>query len=46
VRDWYRILAYRLDGAGRCRRCGTKLAGRYAEKAESFGARRIPVVIG
>lgn len=46
VRDWYRILAYRLDEAGRCRRCQTKLAGRYARRAESFGAKRIPVVIG
>jgi pyruvate formate lyase activating enzyme len=46
VRDWYRILSYRLDANGRCSKCGGKVAGRYAAKAESFGARRIPVVIG
>jgi len=45
VRDWYQILAYRLDAKGCCQRCGTKLAGRYAAERESFGARRIPVVI-
>jgi pyruvate formate lyase activating enzyme len=46
VRDWYQILAYRVDAAGRCQKCGTKLAGRFAPERESFGARRIPVVIG
>jgi pyruvate formate lyase activating enzyme len=45
VRDWYRLLAYRLDASGRCAKCGTKVAGRYADKPGSFGARRIPVVI-
>ncbi|APR74702.1 Radical SAM, Pyruvate-formate lyase-activating enzyme [Minicystis rosea] len=44
-RDWYQILAYRLDETGQCRGCGTRLAGRYAARAERFGARRIPVVI-
>ncbi len=46
VRDGYRILAYRLDAAGRCAKCGGAVAGRYAERAGGFGARRIPVVIG
>jgi pyruvate formate lyase activating enzyme len=45
VRDWYRILAYRLDAAGRCRACGGAVAGRYAERAGGFGARRVPVLI-
>jgi pyruvate formate lyase activating enzyme len=45
-RDWYRLLAYRLDAAGRCQKCGAPIAGRYGARAESFGARRIPVVIG
>jgi pyruvate formate lyase activating enzyme len=45
VRDWYRILAYRLDASGRCARCGGEVAGRYADRAGTFGARRIPVVI-
>ncbi|MFT3764542.1 MAG: AmmeMemoRadiSam system radical SAM enzyme [Minicystis sp.] len=44
-RDWYSILAYRLNEAGQCQRCGTRIAGRYAARAESFGRRRIPVVI-
>jgi pyruvate formate lyase activating enzyme len=46
VRDWYRILAYRVDAKGRCAKCGQVVAGRYGEKAEGFGARRIPVAIG
>jgi len=45
VRDWYEILAYRLDDHGHCRRCGTPLAGRFEHFASAFGARRIPVPI-
>jgi pyruvate formate lyase activating enzyme len=45
VRDWYRILAYRLDAGGHCVKCMGKVAGHYAEKVGSFGARRIPVMI-
>ena len=44
-RDWYRILGYHLDAAGRCRECGTAIPGRFAERAGNFGARRIPVRI-
>ena len=46
VRDWYRILKYRLDAHGCCGDCGTALAGRFAEAAGSFGAQRIPVRLG
>lgn len=42
-RDWYEILAYRLDDAGHCRKCGTALAGRFEKFGPAFGARRIPV---
>jgi pyruvate formate lyase activating enzyme len=45
VRDWYRILAYRLDASGACAKCGGAMAGRWAERAEGFGPRRIPVRI-
>jgi len=45
TRDWYEILEYRLDSSGRCR-CGAAIPGRYAEKAGSFGRRRVPVVLG
>jgi pyruvate formate lyase activating enzyme len=45
VRDGYRILDYRLDAAGRCARCGGQVAGRWADRAGTFGPRRIPVAI-
>jgi pyruvate formate lyase activating enzyme len=45
-RDWYRILAYRLDARGRCASCGAEVAGRWAERAGRFGPRRIPIAIG
>ncbi len=44
-RDRYEITAYRLDADGRCLACGTKLAGVFAEKAGTWGARRLPVAI-
>ena len=43
VRDWYRILKYRLTPAGNCADCGHPVAGRYGEFAKPFGSRRIPV---
>ncbi|NLT26311.1 MAG: AmmeMemoRadiSam system radical SAM enzyme [Microbacteriaceae bacterium] len=42
-RDWYRLLAYRLDAQGRCTACGTALPGRFGAAAGEFGARRIPI---
>jgi pyruvate formate lyase activating enzyme len=43
TRDWYEIRNYRLDDAGACKECGTRLAGRYQKFGKPFGARRIPV---
>ncbi len=45
-RDWYEILSYRLDAAGRCAACGTAIAGRFAAAPGHFGARRLPVRLG
>ncbi len=42
-RDWYEILHYDLDDAGRCRHCGTAIAGRFEKFGRPFGANRIPV---
>jgi pyruvate formate lyase activating enzyme len=43
VRDWYDIRGYRLDDAGACQSCGTRLAGRFQKFGKPFGPRRIPV---
>jgi pyruvate formate lyase activating enzyme len=43
VRDWHRILNYRVTADGRCRECGGALAGRYGAFEKPFGQRRIPV---
>jgi pyruvate formate lyase activating enzyme len=43
VRDWHRILAYRLTDEGRCRGCGHAIAGRFGRYRGAFGQRRIPV---
>jgi pyruvate formate lyase activating enzyme len=40
-RDWYQLLAYRLDAAGRCLACGTALAGRFDAAPGTFGRRRV-----
>jgi pyruvate formate lyase activating enzyme len=44
-RDWYEILGYALDDSGRCKQCGTAIAGRFGHFAKPFGARRIPVAL-
>ena len=44
VRDWYAMRSYRLDDEGACRKCGTRIPGRYAGPAGHWGARRLPVV--
>jgi pyruvate formate lyase activating enzyme len=47
VRDWYRILDYRIDDAGRCRACHTDVTGRFAAAlGKPFGPRRLPVRLG
>jgi pyruvate formate lyase activating enzyme len=45
VRDWYRLLDYRVSADGRCTECGGALAGRYQafDLKHQFGPRRIPV---
>lgn len=37
-RDWYRINQYRLDKDGMCPKCGTAIAGRFAEGVGRFGS--------
>jgi len=46
ARDWYQLLDYRLDAAGRCAACGTAIAGRFDAAPGHFGRRRIPVRFG
>ena len=43
VREWYELIAYRLDAEGRCPDCRTPLAGCFDARPGDFGARRIPV---
>ena len=43
MRDWYEILDYGLDEAGRCLHCHGSLPGRYGAFQGAFGAKRIPV---
>jgi pyruvate formate lyase activating enzyme len=44
-RDWYEVLAYRLDAGGRCSSCGHAVAGVYGAGPEQFGRRRLRVAI-
>ena len=46
VRDWHRILAYRISADGRCAGCGTQIEGRFGKFDKPFGPRRIPISIG
>jgi pyruvate formate lyase activating enzyme len=43
-RDWYLILAARLDG-GACAACGTPIPGRFGDAVGDFGRRRMRVVV-
>jgi pyruvate formate lyase activating enzyme len=45
VRDWHRILVYRVTTDGHCAGCGTPIAGRFEKFEKAFGARRIPIAI-
>jgi len=42
-RDWYELLAWRLDARGRCASCGTPCAGVFAAQPGRWGAHRQPV---
>ncbi len=42
-RDWYEVLACKLDERGACPHCGTAVAGRFGAFRRGFGRRRIPV---
>jgi pyruvate formate lyase activating enzyme len=45
VRDWHRILDYRITEAGACPQCGAAIPGRFGrfELRGQFGRQRIPV---
>ncbi len=43
VRDYYKILHYRLDQTGRCAQCGHAPPGHFAAECGQFGRRRLPV---
>lgn len=45
LRNSHAIATYALDARGGCLACGTPLAGRFGERAGSWGARRQPVEI-
>jgi pyruvate formate lyase activating enzyme len=47
VRDWYRIVDYRLTDDGRCPKCATRIAGHFEHfnLRQQFGNRRQPVAI-
>jgi pyruvate formate lyase activating enzyme len=42
-RDWYVLTTWRLDGEGRCQKCGTPIPGRFDALPGTWGARRRPV---
>ena len=44
-RDWYNILSYGLDDAGRCKHCATAVAGRFGKFGQPYGPRRQPVAV-
>lgn len=45
VRDWHRILNYRVSSDGRCTSCNSPIAGRFEKFEKAFGPRRIPITI-
>lgn len=45
-RDWYDLGEWRLDQAGHCLACGTRLAGVFDGPPGTWGRRRAPVRIG
>ena len=45
IRDWYKIIKYKLTTDAQCPNCGTKIAGHFDAQAQNFGAKRIPIKI-
>ena len=45
VRDWHRIVNYRVTPDGHCPDCGTPLAGEFGQFTRQFGNRRIPIAL-
>ena len=45
VRDWHRILKYRVTPEGCCPSCSTRIGGHYGKFTSQFGRQRIPVAI-
>ena len=45
-RDWYELGAWKLDAAGGCTSCGTKLPGVFDGLPGVWGRKRLPVSIG
>jgi pyruvate formate lyase activating enzyme len=45
VRDWHRILLYRISADGHCIGCKAPIAGRFGKFEKPFGPKRIPVSI-
>jgi pyruvate formate lyase activating enzyme len=43
VRDWHRILDYRLTPEGECGHCGTTVPGCFERFERAFGPRRVPI---
>jgi len=46
VRDWYVMKSYRLTDSGECASCGGAVAGVYDGPVGTWGARRLPILIG
>ncbi len=44
-RNWYRLGAYRLDHRGRCKSCGSPMAGRFSGREGDWGGRRERVAV-
>jgi pyruvate formate lyase activating enzyme len=45
-RDWYELGVWRLDAAGACTACGTRLPGVFDGPPGAWGRKRMPVSIG
>jgi len=43
VRNWYELLAYRLDDTGHCLSCKTQIPGVFEGPAGTWGRKRQPV---